>query len=239
MKIRILSAALSLIACGVSPASPVPEFPFIQADGLAKREVPPTNAEITFKVLAFAKSPEESTATVQAALGKVIAALKEKGVGEDQITANDLAKSAVRNRHGDLQKDAEVLGYEVSREVKIKLKDLKSYPELVRILMSADHISSVESAFDTDKRDEIESELVGEACAKARKQADLLAKGAGVTIASVHAVNSHGFDDLHRSFGFSYPASHFGGADNSEIPLFAPTSIELTTSVSILYRLNR
>lgn len=112
MKLEIIAAAvLSLLASGLSPASPVPGFPFILAEGSAKRQVPPTNVEITFKILAFAKTSEESTATVQIALGKVIAALKEQGVGEDQITANDLEKSAVRNRDRDLTRDAEIVGY--------------------------------------------------------------------------------------------------------------------------------
>jgi uncharacterized protein len=241
MKIQMIAAAaLSILASGLAPASPVPDFPFILAEGSAEREVPPTDAEVTFKMLAFAKTSEESTSTVQAALAKVIAGLKEQGVGEDLITANELEKSAARGRNEESHRAAEIVGYEVSREVQLRLPDLKNYPAIVRVLMAADHISRVKSTFDTAQREEVESELVGEACAKARKKADLMAKGAGVTIKSVHAVSSDGFENMrlsgHSSLGL--PDLSYGAADDSaDIPLFVPTAIGLSSSVSILYRL--
>lgn len=233
--LKILTCLIALL--GISSASPVPDFPFITADGQAEREVPPTNATVFFTVLAFAKSSEEATATVQAALGKVIAALKAEGVGENLIRAHDLDKSAVRKRDNDSNNYSEILGYEVSRRVELKLPDLTNYPKIVRTLMAADHVTSVSSNFDTNKRDEVEAELTGEACAKARKKADLLAKGAGATIAGVHAVSEKGFSDIESDFGFRYAGVLRSGPDVAEIPLFVPTTIELRASVSVLYKL--
>jgi len=222
---------------GISFSSPIPDFPFIVADGRAEREVPPTNATVTFTVLAFAKNSEESTNTVQSALGKVIAALKAEGVGENLIRAHDLDKSAVRNRDKETNNDTDILGYEVTRKVELKLPDLANYSKIVRALMAADHVSSVGSTFDTSKREEVEAELTGEACVKARKRADLLAKGAGVTIAGVQAVSDRDFTDLGEHFGFGFPPSYLGGPTTPEVPLFVPSTIELAASVNILYKL--
>ncbi|MES2925006.1 MAG: SIMPL domain-containing protein [Verrucomicrobiota bacterium] len=232
---KILPCIIALL--DISSASPIPDFPFIAADSQAEREVPPTNATVYFTVLAFAKSSEESTNIVQSALGKVITALKAEGVGENLIRAHDLDKSAVRNREKDANNDSDILGYEVSRRVELKLPELVNYPKIVRTLMAADHVTSTSSIFDTSKRDEVEAELTGEACSKARKKADLLAKGAGVTITGVHAVSEKGFSDFASDFGFSYAGVLRGGPDVPEIPLFVPTLIELRASVNVLYRL--
>lgn len=226
-----------LAASGISSASPIPDFPFIVADGRAEREVPPTNATVNFTVLAFSKSSEEATNTVQSALGKVITALKAEGVGEKLIRAHDLDKSAVRNRDKDTNNDTDILGYEVSRKVELKLPDLANYPKIVRALMAADHVSSVGSTFDTSKREEVEAELTGEACVKARKRADLLAKGAVVTIDQVYAVSDSELYDVGEHFGFGYSGVLRGGDPPPEIPLFVPSTIRLYASIKILYKL--
>lgn len=229
-----------LASCGISSASPIPDFPFIVADGKASREVSPTNATITFTVLAFAKSSEEATNTVQSALGKAVTALKAEGVGETQIRAHDIDKSAVRNRDKETEKATDILGYEVSRKVELKLPDLVNYPKIVRVLMSADHIINMSSTFDTNKREEVEAELTGEACNKARKKADLLANGAGVVIDRVYAVSNHSLEAVSLQFSSHYSdglPSLYGANETPEIQLFVPSTIELSASVNILYKL--
>jgi uncharacterized protein YggE len=228
-----------LVSSGISSASPIPDFPFIAADGSASREVAPTNASIRFTVLAFSKSSEEATNTVQAALGKVITALKAEGVGEEMIRSHDIDKSAVRSRDNDTNKALEILGYEVSRKVELKLPDLANYPKIVRVLMTADHIANMSSNFDTSTREDVEAELTGEACLKARKKADLLAKGAGVTIDRVYAVSNNSLEAVRLQFSSRYSdlPSLYGANETPEILLFVPSTIELSASVNILYKL--
>jgi uncharacterized protein len=237
IKQAVLTLICLLFTCGFSFASPIPDFPFIVADGRASREVPPTNATVNFTVMAFSKSSEEATNTVQSALGKVITALKSEGVGENLISAHDLDKFAVRNRDKDMNNDTDILGYEVSREVQLKLPDLANYPKIIRVLMTANHVSKVESIFDTSKREEVEAELTAEACAKARKKADLLAKGAGVIIDRVYAVSDSQFENIGQQLGFGFSGSSAFGEAAPEMPLFAPSIIELHTSINILYKL--
>lgn len=241
MKTKALLAIL-ICLCPLSRLSadgPVPDFPFIHASGEAKREVAPTKAEVEFHVLAFSKTSEEATDTVQNSLSKLLSVLKEAGIKEDQIRAHDFQKSASRNRTEKTDEPTEIIGYQVSREVQLKLPELSNYPKIVRILMTTEHVTNLDSSFDTDKRDEIEAELTSEACAKARKKADLLAKGAGVTISGVHAVGQPDVTYVGQHFGFSRPEAFYGGSSgNEEAPVFAPATIKIATSVSILYNLN-
>lgn len=240
---RILPLFVAML--GVSTASPIPDFPFIMADGRVERDVPPTKATVRFTVLAFSKTAEESTSTVQSALVKVIAALKAEGVAENMIQAHDLDKSAVRKRNSDVYADTDVLGYEVSRKVLLTVPDLITYPKLARAIMIAEHVTDVKSTFETSKREEIEAELVGEACAKARKKANMLATGAGVTIDRVYAISERdlGYTGslMERSVidGSAAANGPLLPGDNAapEIALFVPSKITVQASVNILYKL--
>ncbi|MGL4399799.1 MAG: SIMPL domain-containing protein [Luteolibacter sp.] len=239
-RLPLITLLALLVVNYVSSASPIPDFPFIAADGSASREVAPTNASIHFTVLAFSKSSEEATNTVQTALGNVVTALKAEGVGEKMIRSHDIDKSAVRSRDNNANKALEILGYEVSRKVELKLPDLANYPKIIRVLMTADHIANMSSNFDTSTREDVEAELTGEACIKARKKADLLAKGAGVTIDRVYAVSNNSLEAIGQQFDLRNSGGgvdYFSSNDAPEILLFVPSTIELSASVNILYKL--
>jgi uncharacterized protein YggE len=249
MKIASLFRIFPLVVAtlGISHASPIPDFPFIMADGRVERDVPPTNVKVSFTVLAFSKTAEDATNSVQTTLTKTIVALKAEGVTENMILAHDLDKSAARKRTDQTYSDTDIIGYEVSRKVEIKLTDLSNFSKVVGILMATDQISQIKSVFDTDKRDEVEAELMEEACSKALKKAELLAKGAGVTIDRVFAVNDQTWRDLENLLDPTIYVSDgrglaLGGPSDSETdaeqaPLFAPSKITLHAKVNILYKL--
>jgi uncharacterized protein YggE len=105
--------------------------------------------------------------------------------------------------------------------------------------MTADHIANMSSNFDTSTREDVEAELTGEACLKARKKADLLEKGAGVTIDRVYAVSNNSLEAVRLQFSSRYSdlPSLYGANETPEILLFVPSTIELSASVNILYKL--
>lgn len=230
---------------GISAASPIPDFPFIMADGRVEREVAPTNATVSFTVLTFSKTAEEATNTVQTTLTKVVILLKAEGITEKMIQAHDLDKSAVRKRTEATYSDTDILGYEVLRKVEVKLTDLTKFSKVVGILMTTDNITKVKSGFDTIKREEIEAELMGEACAEARRKANLLAKGAGVTIDRAFAVTDRTWRDLenlmdtvvYASGGIGFSGLPDLSPGTPETPLFVPSKITLQANVNILYKL--
>lgn len=242
MKTKALLASLLFLLplSSNSAGGPVPDFPFIHASGQAKREVPPTKALLQFSVLAFSKTSEEATESVQTSLAKLLTALRELGIKDDQIQAGDFDKSVSRTRPENSFQSTEIIGYEVSRTVLLKLPELANYPKIARTLMSTEHVTQFSSSFDTDKRDEVEAELFSEACAKARKKADLLAKGAGVTISGVHAVGEPDISNMDEHYGFSPSPVSAGldyGGSGPEAPVFVPSTIEIGTRIAVLYTL--
>lgn len=242
MKTKAVLASLLcyLPLSNISTGGPVPDFPFIHVKSQAKREVPPTKAFVRFSILAFSKTSEEATDTVQTSLAKLLTVLRELGIKDDQIQAGDYEKSSSRTRPDNSFQSTEILGYQVSRTVMLKLPDLTKYPQIARTLMSAEHLTEFSSSFDTDKREEVLAELASEACAKARKKADLLAKGAGVLISGVHAVGEPEISDIDEHYGFSPSAVSAGGPfdeTDAEAPVFVPATVEIGTRVAILYTL--
>ena len=231
---RILPILLTFVATSAL-ASPIPDFPFIAVSGEALAEVAPDKAEITFSVLVHSEDPEAATREVNQTLRKLAEGIIALKVPKRALTADDLGKRAVRERGENYQK-LKILGYDVSRDVKVAIDDLERYTDVIRLIMKTTNITSVSSSFDIAKRDAVEAELIGKACADANRKALLMSKGVGSELGSVFAVSDRDFTSINERFGFGYSG---GGAGefSDDVPIFVPAKIDINASVEVLYRL--
>jgi uncharacterized protein YggE len=235
---RLIQLLLALVTISAA-ASPIPEFPFIAVQGKASSEVPPDNATITFTVLVHGTDSDSATKQVNDTLKQVTDAILAMAVPKGALTAADLGKRAVRERGNNYQ-DLKILGYDVSRDVKVKIEDLGRYTSVIQLIMKTDNITSVSSTFDTVKRNDVEAELVGKACADAKRKALQMSKGVGARLGSVFAVSDRDFTSLDERFGFGYPASTLGsGSVDDDVPIFVPAKIDIHAYVEVLYRLTQ
>ncbi|GHC68096.1 SIMPL domain-containing protein [Roseibacillus persicicus] len=219
-------------------ASPIPDFPFVNVTGASDIEVAPDTATITFTVLEYNEDPGEATATVNSSLRAITDEVITLGVEASGLTADDFEKRAIRIQTENNQ-PLEIKGYEVSREVRIKIEKIENYTAVVQVIMKKENVGSISSYFDTTRREEIELELVGKSCAEAKKKALVLSKGVGVDLGGVFAVSDTDFSSFGGEFGFGYGGGGMllGGAGRSDAPVFVPATIKLYASVSVLYRL--
>jgi uncharacterized protein YggE len=232
--------ALLLVAAQLA-ASPLPDFPFIAVYGSATKEVSPDKATIKFTVLCHDPSSEVAVATVNKVLTAVVDGIVGLGVSKDALVADALSKQAVREK-GDDYKHLKILGYDVSREVKVTISEIERYTAVIRLIMATDNITAVSSEFDTSTRDEIEAGLMATACADAKQKAGLLSKGVGLALGDVFAVSDEAFTALPNRFGFGYSGSVLVGGGvlpglGEEVPVFVPSKIKVQASVNVLYRL--
>ncbi len=236
--------ALILVATHLA-ASPLPDFPFTAVLGAATEEVTPDKATIKFTVLCHDPSSEVAVSTVNKVLTKVVDGIVGLGIKKEDLVADDLSKEAVREK-GDDYKRLKVLGYDVSRDVKVTVAEIDRYTAVVRLIMATDNVTRVSTEFDTSKRDEVEATLMASACADAKKKAELLCKGVGTDLGEVFAVSNQDFIGLPGQFGFGYSGvgDVFYGAsplpplgDENEIPVFVPAKIDVRASVNVLFRL--
>lgn len=226
-------------------AAGLPDFPFVPVSGTASREVAPDEATIRFEVFHYADKSEDAVRIVQQTLKKLTDELIALGVSKKDFTADDLEKSLVRQR-GEQYQALKVLGYDISRSVRLELKNIGKFSEVIQKVMIADYVKSVRSHFGLSTEGELENELILEACEKAKSKGELLAKGVGGTLGDVYAVSSSDFEILPVHFGLGRPVSFgeniessaivSGSAEGRSVPVFAPKTIEFRASVEILYR---
>jgi uncharacterized protein YggE len=237
------SLIFSFLVANTLVASPIPDFPFTAVDGSARKEVSPDKATITFTVLCYDTNSEAAVTTVNKVLTEVVEGILGLGISKETLMAADLSKEAIREK-GENDKLLKILGYNVSREVKIMLSEIKNYTAVARLIMVTDNTTRFSAEFDVSDRDEIEATLIAAACADAKKKAELLSKGVGANIGDAFAVSNQEFAGLPGRFGFGQSTFLCGIdsvlpslGDGSEILLFVPAKIELQASVHVLYHL--
>jgi uncharacterized protein len=228
-------AASALLLASSGAAGQLPEFPFIYAQGEAKSEVSPDVATLTFTLEAFDAEASVATQVVADRSAQVVEICKQQGIPEADVVAFELGKHAVREQSDDFE-DLKILGYEVSRTFRITIRQLDKYPTLASAVVGLPNVTEPETAFDVIAREKVEAELIGKACAKARDQAELMATGVGAVLGPVQAVSSTGFGNLEGRFGFAYGGT--GASSAGAVPsLFVPSTITVTKSVHVIFRL--
>ena len=189
-------------------------------------------------MLSYNELAAEATETVNSTLKLLTDEIMVLGVEKGGLTADDFEKRAIRVQTEN-REPLQVKGYEVSRDVRIELKEIGNYTSVVQVIMNSENISSISSYFDTTKREEIELELVRKSCGKAKKKAQVMSSGVGVDLGGVFAVSDVDFSRFGSNFGFDYGGGGMlGGSGRSEAPIFVPATIKLYASVTVLYRLS-
>jgi len=216
-------------------AKELPEFPFIYVGGSAEKEVPPDMATITFTVEVQDSKPEAALDVVYKRGVELIALFKEMGIPEHDFETYNIDKQYRKD-----DENQKISGYEVTQRFKVKLRGLTHYIPLYENLLKMKNVVDINADFDIVKRKEIEANLMAEACADAKKQAENMANGIGVKLGSVYGISKLSFDaigDRLNAPGY-FKKSMMGGDDRSSSQIiFAPATIMLRNSVNVIYKI--
>ena len=235
-------------------ASDLPEFPFVYATGEAEAEVAPDTARMTFRVSAFEKKPERALVVVEERSRELVPLFTKYSVDKKDVEAFELNKNTVRRTRNETE--LEILGYETERTFLVTFRNLEKYNSLVATLFALKNVSDIRTEFDSSKRRTVEAELVGRASAKAREQAEVLARGFGHSTLSVFAVTTvdTAFTSLGSIFGMGHqyrtyyrmrpakeePPARISRAKSATLPastIFVPSAIKLQKSVAAIFKL--
>jgi uncharacterized protein YggE len=224
---------------GVAVAGPLPEYPFVFAEGEATAEMKPDICTIRFQIDAVEQSPEAALAIVEKRSAEVLAMLAEHKIPNRDIVAFEITKKRVRDWEN---REALVyLGYSVRREMEVTLRDLSVYEAVTVELLKAEDVTEIRSRFDRTDREDIESRLIAEAVSAARARAGRMAEGAGQRIVTLRAISQSGFNNINERFGLGDRdyISYFGGDDDDDDGklLFVPATIEFISAVSVIYEI--
>ena len=195
----------------------------ISVTGEATVSVPPDLAQIDAGVSTEAKTAREASDANNAAMGKLLLALKGAGIEEKdfQTSRLSLQPQYAPNRSGPNA----VVGYRAANRVSIKLRDVTKVAGTIDLLVAAGANELGGINFVVTAASKLLDDAREQAIADARRKAEIYAKAAGVTLARPSAFWKRARPGRRRSAGWPPAAASAPVAPGEE-------TLQLTVSVS-------
>ena len=181
-----VAAATWLAAPALAQVPP----PAISVSGEATVSVAPDQAQIDAGVSSEAKTAREASEANNAAMGKVLLALKGAGIEEkDYQTARlSLQPQYAPNRTGS----SPITGYRASNRVTIRVRDVAKVANVIDVLVGAGANDIGGINFMVSAASKLLDDAREQAIADARRKAEIYAKAAGVTLGSPVSISEEG-----------------------------------------------
>jgi uncharacterized protein YggE len=162
----------------------------ISVTGEATVLVPPDLAEIGGGVTSEAKTAREASEANNAAMGKVLQALKGAGIEEKDVqTARlSLQPQSAPNRSGP----SAIAGYRASNRVTVRVRDVTKVANVIDTLVGAGANEIGGINFVVSQASKLLDEARERAVADARRKAEIYAKAAGVTLGAPLSISEEG-----------------------------------------------
>jgi uncharacterized protein YggE len=162
----------------------------ISVSGEAQISAPPDLAQIDAGVSTEARTAREASEANNAAMGRVLLALKGAGIEEKdfQTSRLSLQPQYAPNRSGPNA----VVGYRAANRVTIKLRDVTKVAATIDILVGAGANELGGINFMVSSASKLLDDAREQAIADARRKAEIYAKAAGVTLGSPVSISEEG-----------------------------------------------
>ncbi|MDF7824684.1 SIMPL domain-containing protein, partial [Pontiellaceae bacterium B12227] len=108
------------------------------------------------------------------------------------------------------------------------------------------NVTQVQAEFTSTQKEAVSRALTGEACRKARQEAELLSEASGVKLGGLFAISTDGFTGLETRFKPYISDDNLYGNpllgdmplnEESGLPFFAPDTIKYEATVATIYKL--
>lgn len=210
MKLLILAALVALAAAAPAhaqddDANAIDDTPHITIVGTATAEVPPDLATLTLGVTSHKPTAVAAADAVAAAARAVVDSAKAQGVADADIATRSVTLTQAYDEIHDEKgrtTGRKPSGFDASNSISIRVHDLAKTGELAQSLIDKGANAFDGIAFTVEHPQPVRDRLAAEAVANAKRQADMVARAAGVRLARVLLVESprsraasRGFDD--------------------------------------------
>jgi uncharacterized protein len=168
------------------------DFPSaISVSGEATVSVAPDLAQIDAGVASDAKTAREASDANNAAMGKVLLALKGAGIVEKdyQTSRLSLQPQYAPNRSSGA---SSVVGFRASNRVTVKIRDTTKVAAVIDTLVSAGANDVGNISFEVTQASRLLDDAREQALADARRKAEIYAKAAGVTLGAPLGISEGG-----------------------------------------------
>lgn len=195
---RNFVAAIPVIAVAltVSPALADNDFPpAITVSGEATVSAPPDLAELDAGVTSDAKTAREASEANNAAMGKVLLALKGAGIEEKNYqTARLSLQPQYSGSSGPVKFSgtSSIIAFRASNRVRVKIRDVAKVANVIDTLIGAGANDIGNISFNVTQSSRLLDEARDKAIADARRKAEIYAKAAGVTLGAPLSISEGG-----------------------------------------------
>ena len=162
----------------------------ISVTGEATVSVPPDLAQVEAGVTSDAKTAREASEANNAAMGKLLLALKAANIDQKDIQTSRLSLQAqyAPNRAGP----SAVAGYRASNRVTVRLHDVTKVASTIDMLVGAGATDIGGINFMVSQASKLLDDARAQAIADARRKAEIYAKAAGVTLGAPLSIAEEG-----------------------------------------------
>jgi uncharacterized protein YggE len=172
--------------------------PAISVTGEATVSVPPDMAEIDGGFTAEARTAREASDANNAAMGKLLLALKAAAIDDKDIQTSRLSlqPQSAPNHPGV----PAIVGYRASNHVTIRLHDVTKVASVIDMMVGAGANEIGGINFMVSGASKLLDQAREQAIADARRKADIYAKAAGVTLGAPLSISDGGSSPMPMQF---------------------------------------
>jgi len=204
--------------------------PSITVVGSGTAAARPDTAEVSAGVVTQAATAAQALADNNTAMGQVLKAITALGIADRDVQTMNVSVTPVRRQGRPEAQPPEITGYEVSNNVRVKVRDLRMVGRLLDTLVGQGANALGGISFSVGDPAPVLDQARTKAIADARHKAEVYAQAAGLTLGAVQSIRE------------SSPAiPRFGGEmpramAMSAVPV-APGEQEFQSSVAVTYAL--
>jgi uncharacterized protein len=194
-RVSLIAAVAAAVIAATLPGTPAQaqaEPPaVISVTGEARISAPPDLVQIEGGVTSDAKTAREASDANNAAMGKVLLALKGAGIEEKdyQTSRLSLQPQTSQSKSGG---PPTITGYRASNRVTLRLRDVTKVANVIDTLVAAGANDIGGISFMVSQASRLLDEAREQAIADARRKAEIYAKAAGVTLGAPLAISEGG-----------------------------------------------
>ena len=193
MKLPLALAMLASAWLAVPAMAQTMPPPAISVTGEATVSATPDLAQIDVGVTSEAKTARDASEANNAAMGKVLMALKGAGIDEKDYQTSRLSlQPQIGSNYRTSDRPSGIFGFRASNRVTVKVRDVSKVAGLIDLLVGAgaNEIGGVH--FTVTQAPKVLDEARDKAIADARRKAEIYAKAAGVTLGDPISISEEG-----------------------------------------------
>lgn len=239
MSARLLLPALALLLASPPVSLAGEEHPVrtVSVSGSGEVSAEPDLAHVTLGIEARRPAMKEARTEVATTLERVLRLTRDLGIDPKYVNATRLQ---VQPEYSWNEQDRKrvLLGYLVSRQVQVELRDLEQLGPLLERAVDVGVNQVGDPVLDSSRRKDLEREAMGRAVEDARLNAETLARATGMRLGPVRAVNGSAAGPPVPMYRHAVAMSDAPAPPPPPEETYQPGQLKFGASVSVVYDLS-